>query len=141
MECNLKRDLEYERNNIGYDCQYTEENGGGIKCKNYIICESILPDWWFEWKQSYLCSNCNTLFGTWSNKLLNINKTGKGVLKIFDNLECPVCLEVTKCISQPNCDHYACIECFKKCYYGESEYPLIEICNEQYVRCCSICLK
>ena len=31
----MERDFDYENNNIAYDCQYTEEDGGGIKCKNY----------------------------------------------------------------------------------------------------------
>ena len=30
----MLRDFDYEANNIGYDIQYTEECGGGIKCKN-----------------------------------------------------------------------------------------------------------
>ena len=28
----MNRDTDYENNNIGYDSQYTEEDGGGIKC-------------------------------------------------------------------------------------------------------------
>ena len=28
-----EKDIEYENNNIAYDYQYTEEDGGGIKCK------------------------------------------------------------------------------------------------------------
>ena len=44
----MERDFDYENSNIEYDLQYTEKDGGGIKCKNYIICESVLPKWWFE---------------------------------------------------------------------------------------------
>ncbi len=57
----MKRDLEYEKNNIGYDWQYTKENGGGIKCKNYKLCKAILPIWWFECKGKYLCTNCDII--------------------------------------------------------------------------------
>ena len=32
MERDMERDMEYERDNIGYDWQFPE---GGIKCKNY----------------------------------------------------------------------------------------------------------
>ena len=39
----MQRDLDYENNNIGYDDQFTEEDGGGIKCKNYEVCGSGLP--------------------------------------------------------------------------------------------------
>lgn len=36
----MERDFHYENNNIGYDWQYTEEDGGGIKCNHllYISC-------------------------------------------------------------------------------------------------------
>ena len=74
----MKRDLEYENNNIGYDWQYTEEDGGGIKCKNYELCEDVLPKWWFECKGHYLCTNCDMMFGTWKN--------GKGELNFSDNI-------------------------------------------------------
>ena len=43
----MVRDVEYENNNIGYDEQYPE---GGIKCKNFEICEDILPKWWYDCK-------------------------------------------------------------------------------------------
>ena len=38
-------------------------------------------------------------------------------------------MENTRCVSQPNCNHYACINCFKRCYYGKYvvfPYPEIE---------------
>lgn len=41
---NMERDFVYENNNIGYK----EGDGRGIKCKNYIICETVLPKWWFD---------------------------------------------------------------------------------------------
>jgi len=88
-----------------------------LKCDNFEICEAILPDWWFECKGNYLCCNCHMMFGTWGDKI------GKGTLQFYDNLECPICLENTRCVSQPNCNHSVCINCFKRCYYGK-EYPL-----------------
>ena len=45
------RDLQYEQENIGYDDQYPE---GGIKCKNYDLCEVILPSNWWEYKATYI---------------------------------------------------------------------------------------
>ena len=64
-----------------------------------------------------------------------VYKTGKGILEISDNLECPICLEINRGVSQPNCEHTVCIECFKRCYYGDkSGYPVFpyseEIMNE-----------
>lgn len=154
----MVRDFDYENSNIGYDYQYTEEDGGGIKCKNYIICESILPKWWFECKGTYLCSNCDMMFGTWSSgEHIHI---GKGILKISDNSECPICLEIKQCISYPRCDHSVCINCFRRCFFGDdtcegepifpypdiedeyyddqenpkwdNDYPLIKIYNEEW---------
>ena len=150
----MERDFNYENNNIGYDYQYPEKDGGGIKCKNYILCENVLPKWWFECKECYLCTNCHMMFGTWGTQV------GKGILEISNNLECPICLEIKECISQPRCNHSVCIDCFKRCYYvdemhGEkpifpypniedeydddqenikwnNDYPLIKIYNEKF---------
>jgi hypothetical protein len=146
------RDLEYEKNNRGYDSYCPDE---GIKCKNYEICNTVLPDWWFDCKNSYLCTNCHMLFGSWGH---GINRhEGKGILDFKDNIECPICLEIKRCVSQPRCIHMVCITCFKRCHYGADEpkfpynidiedeyyedqdnskwdidYPLIKIYNEEY---------
>lgn len=150
----MERDLDYENNNIGFDHQYPEEGGGGIKCKNYELCGCILPEWWFDCKGNYLCTNCHMLFGNWKGHL------GKGELEIIDDLECPICLENKRSIAQPRCEHTSCIECFKRIYYGnddteneptfpypniedeyyedqdnpkwETDYPLIKIHNEEW---------
>jgi len=126
----MQRDLNYENNNVGFDYQNTEEDGGGIKCKNYELCECVLPKWWFECKGKYLCSNCDMMFGTWGEQ------TGKGILEISDNVECPICLEYKLGISYPKCNHTACIECFKRCMYGdysgEPVFPYPDIEDEYY---------
>ena len=130
------RDEHYEANNIAFDWQYTEADGGGIKCKNYEICEEVLPRWWFECKENYLCTNCDMLFGTWTNKVDNVYRTGKGILNISENEECVICLEVKRCTDQPNCEHKICIQCFKRCHYGdlenEPQFPYPEIEDEYY---------
>lgn len=118
------RDEHYEANNIAFSWQYTEAEGGGIKCKNYEICEEVLPRWWFDCKKNYLCTNCHMLF--------------KGNLNISDNEECVICLEVKRCTDQPNCEHKICIQCFKRCYYGDEDlehqpqFPYPEIEDEYY---------
>lgn len=133
----MNRDFDYENNNIAYDCQYTEADGGGIKCKNYIVCECVLPKWWFDCKESYLCTNCDMMFGTWKGPD-GKQHLGKGILKLSNNLECPICLEVKECISQSKCNHSLCINCFKRCYYGyennenEPEFPYPDIEDEYY---------
>lgn len=150
----MPRDFNYESNNIVYDDMAAD--GEGIKCKNYELCESVLPKWWFECKGSYLCTNCHMAFGTWGNSLDGGNN-GKGILEISDNIECPLCFENKKGISHPRCDHFVCIDCFKRCQYGdqtgeplfpysdveeeyfedaenpkwERDYPLIRLYNEE----------
>jgi hypothetical protein len=68
------------------------------------------------------------MFGTWDDK------KGRGTLEFYNNLECPICLENTRCVTQPNCNHYACINCFKRCYYGKEypNFPYPEIEGEYY---------
>lgn len=118
------RDLECEKNNVGYNEQYP--NGDGTKCKNYIICKEVLPNWWYDCKGHYICTNCDCMFGEWIN--------GKGVLDINNNTECPICLEINDCVKQAFCNHKLCIKCFKRCYYGDEmlesmpifPYPEIE---------------
>ena len=128
------RDVDYETNNIAYDYKYPEEDGGGIKCKNYIICESVLPKWWFECKGTYLCCNCDMMFGTWTSG--NCRHVGKGILEVSSNLECPICLEFKECISQSKCNHSLCISCFKRMYYEDVEnepiFPYSDDIEDEY---------
>ena len=68
-------------------------------------------------------------FGTWSENTGKLH-SGKGKLEIRDNLEYPVCLEVKRWISNPNCDHTMCIDCFKRCYYdSDNNHPRCPICR------------
>jgi len=117
----MERDLDYEENNIGFDEYYKHD---GIKCKNYEVCETILLKEHFQIRGNYLCTPCHIMFGTWSEH--DENHTGKGILEIYNNKECCVCLEKSKSISHPNCDHTSCIECFKRLYYGNPEYRNID---------------
>ena len=121
----MERDLDYEEKN-----KYIDEFGQEcIKCKNHELCGGDLSEFCFYIRgKEYLCINCHMMFGTWGTQ------TGKGILDISDNIECPICLEVKRSISQPKCDHTLCIECFKRCYYGDDDtenepkfpYPDIE---------------
>jgi hypothetical protein len=97
-----------------------------LKCNNYEICETRLPDLWG--RTNYLCYNCDMMFGTCTLD----GKKGKGTLEFYNNLECPICLENTRCVTQPHCNHNACINCFKRSYYGKKypEFPYPELENE-----------
>lgn len=125
-----ERDLEYEKNNLIYDENYKEE---GIKCKNYELCKTILPKWWWDCKCMYLCTNCHMMFGTWNSSGDDILGKDRGVLDFKDNIKCPVCYEIKRGISYPRCNHYVCISCFKRLIYGEEspKFPYPEI-EEEY---------
>lgn len=123
-----KSSLEYyATNNIGKD----KHGITGIKCMNYELCNQVLPkSWWNTWSQKYLCPNCFMMFGTWG--FGDVKHTGKGALAVFDNVECPICLQCKKSMSQPRCDHTTCIDCLRRCYFsyesreGEPEFPYSE---------------
>ena len=126
----MTRDIVYEEQNKSYREFYGDY---GIKCKNYKLCETILPDWWHDCKGTYLCSNCDMLFGTWGQQ------TGKGVLDFEDNLECPICLEENQdCVSYPRCDHKVCISCYKKNFFVDEDKVEDQVCD--LTQCC-ICRK
>jgi hypothetical protein len=112
MNPSTYRDLQYEQSRIGYDCQYQE---GGIKCKNYELCESILPDWWFDCKLTYLCTNCD-MFG-WN------------VLEFKESEECVVCNEMNKHVKFPaNCGHWFCVSCSRNILFqDETRYHLSRV--------------
>ena len=56
-----------------------------LKCNNYEICETRLPDLWG--RTNYLCYNCDMLFGSCTLD----GKKGRGTLEFYNNLECPNC--------------------------------------------------
>ena len=130
----MPKDLQYEQENV---CQ----DGDGIKCKNYIVCGEELPDWWYECKGRYTCTNCDNSFGTWTGRDAQTgvvtNHTGKGELNVTPSAECPICLETTVGVSQPRCDHYVCVTCFQRCYYGpkptvQPKFPYSNAILEEY---------
>ena len=116
----MSRDIEYEKQNIGY-CDFNKKFG--IKCKNYKLCKVILPEWWFNCKGCYLCTNCHMLFGTWGTQ----QYIGEGILDFQDNLQCPICLEIKLCVTDPRCNHKICIDCFEKSNYKKGKCCLCRL--------------
>jgi hypothetical protein len=111
----MERDFSYESEHLTYeDEQYPE---GGIQCKNYVVCNTVLPKWWFDCKSNYLCTNCDMLFGQ---------------LEVKDRVPCPLCLEEKTGVAYTGCTHVVCIDCFKQSFYGDKSgfpvfpYPEIE---------------
>ena len=82
-----------------------------IECKNYLVCKhKFLPD---ESREDGLCIDCYNVFGKW-------RKRGKEDIIIrAENDICPLCSETdTTTIMRMDCDHYTCIDCFRKIYFG-----------------------
>ena len=78
-----------------------------ISCCNEIVCGSWLPPWFHGLKKAgiCICVNCDVAFGK--------------KLDIVESAECPVCLETKQSVVMPNCTHSVCVDCFKRCMYGE----------------------
>lgn len=98
-----------------------------IKCPNYDLCQNLYPKWIGD-NHDDTCVNCDLDFGKWQG--------GKGKLNFIENIECPICFECKSGVSYPKCDHYACIQCFRRCFYGdfsnEPEFPYSELENEYF---------
>jgi len=125
----MSRDLVYERENAAWEpCSESL----GIKCRNHEVCHAVLPEWWYECKESYLCTNCHMSFGTWGE-----THFGKGELEFRDDIECVICMDTKRGVSQPRCNHFVCAECFRRCYYGpegepQPDFPYPETEEEYY---------
>ena len=89
-----------------FACEY---NCKPVPCPNSIVCGSWLPEWLLGLKRSGVCISCDSQF----HKKLDV----------VENTECPMCLETTTCVIQPNCIHPTCVSCFKRCRYGEPDDP------------------
>jgi len=94
----LARDLEYEQAHLAPD----SEGEMMIKCKNFDLCEALLPTW--ECKGCCRCTNCDIQFGNFTI--------------IFEEREdeCGVCLETTMKQAKitPHCSHWFCVPCARK---------------------------
>lgn len=55
----MVRDLQYEQLNTIYDEDYKRND---IKCKNYELCQHILPPEHYENLANYLCMTCGDWF-------------------------------------------------------------------------------
>lgn len=105
------RDLDYESKNIGF---YVQDQEDGIKCKNYELCEAVLPNWWFDCKGKYFCIDCLS-FG-WGK--LNFK---------YEEQECNVCNELVNVLVEfpTNCNHYFCCQCSRNIlFWDETRYWL-----------------
>ena len=95
---------------------------GDIKCPNFEICGQFFDN--YHNINNNLCFNCDVAYGIWDG--------GKGKL-IFKQDDCCICLENKRCVSMPKCNHFVCIDDFKRMFYGEKRqnepqfpYPELE---------------
>ena len=97
----------YELNDCPHKCS-------PVKCHNFLVCDSIVPQWLLDCKRG-TCTTCAYTFGR--------SPVYNGNLTFYDSVECPVCLEDKPGVKQVNCDHTVCIDCFKRCHYGGNNIP------------------
>ena len=92
----------------GYTCSH---NCSPIPCCNEIVCGSQLPPWFHGLKKAgiCICINCDCQFDK--------------KLDVVESADCPVCLETKLSVTMPNCTHTMCVDCFKRCMYGEPDGP------------------
>lgn len=127
----MQKDIEYEKIMLGLTI-YTQRKLAVESNVKIIICVEQFYQHLGLNKGNYLCTNCDMMFGTWKKDISD-------VLDIGNNTECPICLEVKHSISQPNCNHRICFDCFKKCYFKSGEDSEEEYTG--YIQKCPLCLK
>lgn len=125
-------DPEYENSNLIHldDQDY-------IKCKNYELCGETAGtveflECWAD-RRKYLCTNCIIMFDSWGSSTTGLG-TGTGVLQFRDDIECVICDETKRGVSQPRCSHWFCIDCFGKWFYGDGQpqFPYSDDVEEEY---------
>ena len=78
------------------------------KCLNFEVCNGETDP------QLEVCPNCT------SRRIFD----KKDKLTFKNDIECPICLEVKRGVTNINCEHYICIDCFKTCHWiPEEEIP------------------
>lgn len=108
-------------------CAYCSYDCKPMECANILVCGRSVPEY-VLFSNDGICCQCDLLFGEW--------RGGRGRLSKTDGaFTCPACSRSDMVgISQPNCDHYTCEECFRNAYYpmeiagsadrdGEPQFP------------------
>jgi hypothetical protein len=98
----------------------------------------------FEFCNGYICTHPNKylLSGGNPNLCINCGVMFRKELFFKDDVECPVCIETKRGITQPNCEHAICIKCFRDCYYGiynEPDFPYPKDIEEEYEEYGGLC--
>jgi hypothetical protein len=91
---------------------HQDEGGVGIKCINHVVCNRVVPTWWYDVKGNYLCMDCVEK---------GINK-----LEFYVESECPICLENKLSVKFEQCTHSVCVDCYRNAY-GFDNYVLLNL--------------
>lgn len=109
-----ERDLEYERLNTVPE-EEDEDSETMIKCVNFHFCRALLPNWWWDCKACYVCTNCDVMFGDWMEMRRDERNLDAAKL-VFSAapIDCPDCRRTTTDnVKHPWCDHVFCLRCFE----------------------------
>lgn len=110
----------YELNDCPYKCK-------PIECPNFRICGAILPKC-ITFCHKGTCGSCAYMIGR--------PPEYNGKLTFYDSVDCPICLENKPGVKQVNCEHTVCIDCFKRCRFGqtipEPPFPYSEEIEDEY---------
>ena len=81
-----------------------------VPCPNFEVCDG------YRDPQLRTCGNCT---------FRRIVNKKKDILTFKDDIECPVCLECKREVTNINCDHYICVDCFREMhrYIEDGEGP------------------
>ena len=104
---------------------------GDIICLNNEICDSgYMPIQNLQCRSGELCFNCAVIYS-------NHCDYRTGILEFKNDIDCCICLENKRGVKFPNCNHYICIDDFKRCIYGEERqnelpFPYPELEDDYY---------
>ena len=93
-----------------------------VPCPNSEVCDGYMDP------RMRTCMHCA------SRRILN---SKKDILTFSDNIECPVCLECKRGVTNINCDHYVCVDCFQEMHYyfefdNQPPFPYNKTIEEDY---------
>jgi len=86
-----------------------------IRCGNFEICDSKLPQWVMNCTDRSVCKTCDIIFG---GKLKRKETNSNSIV-----LDCPVCYgdDIKNLFKLPNCTHFYCAKCIIKMFFKDDE--------------------
>jgi len=78
-----------------------------------------------------VCWSCKSAYNEEDDNKTNV------YLSFVDSTECCICLKTDNGVSFPHCEHYTCIPCHKRCWFGpdpvEIQFPYPESIKKLYL--------